>query len=313
MRISVFPKGDLDAIMVHRTKTAAEWIREMSTLPIEGVELYAPMLEVPGVLDEVKAALAETGLAAPMLCASPDFAHPDAAVRAAEIERHARTMRVTREIGGAGASCRVLSGQRHPGVLEAQGMAWVVEAFNTLLPLARELDIVLGFENHYKDGYWEFPEFAQSREVYLAILEQIDDRVHFGVQFDPSNATVAGVDAVEFLTEVIDRVVTMQASDRSLLPGATLEDLKAADGAKGYASVLQHGAIGDGIHDYPGIFTTLVEHGYDGWISIEDGVHGFDEMARSVDFLVEARSRYFGGSTAVRVAAHEAAKAGEDN
>jgi len=28
-------------------------------------------------------------------------------------------------------------------------------------PVARENDIVLGMENHYKDGYWKYPEFAR--------------------------------------------------------------------------------------------------------------------------------------------------------
>ena len=31
--------------------------------------------------------------------------------------------------------------------------------------LAREHDIILGLENHYKDGYWEYPEFAQISDL----------------------------------------------------------------------------------------------------------------------------------------------------
>jgi NADPH:quinone reductase-like Zn-dependent oxidoreductase len=108
------------------------------------------------------------------------------------------------------------------GVSTEQGLEWAAESTRALWPIARELDIVLALENHYKDGYWSYPEFAQKREVFLALLSQIDDRVHFGVQSDPSNATVAGDDPVDFLKTVIDRVVTMQASDRTLAPGATL-------------------------------------------------------------------------------------------
>src|SRR2546429_1243331 len=34
--------------------------------------------------------------------------------------------------------------------------------------------IVLNMENHYKDGYWLYPEFAQDTEIFLEIIGQID-------------------------------------------------------------------------------------------------------------------------------------------
>ncbi|WP_051299532.1 sugar phosphate isomerase/epimerase family protein [Arthrobacter castelli] len=312
MKISVFPKGELDAIVVERSLSVPAWIRSMSVLPIEGVELYSGMFDAGAPdLAPVQDVLAETGLEMPMFCASPDFTHPSADVRSSEFERQVSMMRIARDLGGPGVSCRVLSGQRHPEVTTGEGLDWAAENINALLPLARELDIVLGLENHYKDGYWSYPEFAQKREVFLALLNRIEDRKHFGVQFDPSNATVAGDDPVDFLQTVIDRVVTMQASDRTLAPGASLEDLKAADGAEGYSNLLRHGAVGEGLNDYPAIFGILDDAGYDGWISIEDGVNGFEEMARSVDFLVEAREQFFSSSRAMRVRAHDRAPAAE--
>lgn len=141
-----------------------------------------------------------------------------------------------------------------------------------------------------------------------SLIDAIDDRVSFGVQFDPSNAIVAGEDSARFLERVINRVVSMQASDRYLAPGATLDSLKQADGTIGYSPNLLHGVIGQGLNDYDEIFRILTRAGYDGWISIEDGVNGMDELRRSADFLIEARDRWFGGSTEVRVAAHEAAR-----
>jgi sugar phosphate isomerase/epimerase len=253
-------------------------------------------------------ALAAADLALPMMCCSPDFTHPDADERARALDDQARIMRITRELGGPGASARVLSGQRHPGVGDEQGLEWAAESIRSLLPLARELDITLAIENHYKDGFWAYPEFVQKPELFRELLSRVDDRVHFGVQFDPSNAITAGVDSAEFLESVVDRVVTMQASDRSLASGATLESLRQSDGTIGYSPDLQHGVIGEGLNDYPRIFGILVDAGYDGWISVEDGVNGMDEMRASVDFLRDARDRYFGGSTDVTVASHERAR-----
>ena len=40
----------------------------------------------------------------------------------------------------------------------------------------------------------------------------------------------------------------------------------------------------------------LHEVGFDGWISIEDGMNGLDEIARSAEFLNRKRGEYFGKS-----------------
>jgi sugar phosphate isomerase/epimerase len=311
MRISVFPKGDLDAIVVHHTMTVFDWIAHARQLKIEGLELYSRMFDDTSrsFVDRVGDALAAADFEMPMFCASPDFTHPDPDERKRQVDLEAEMIGIASALGGPGASCRVLSGQRHPQVGVEEGLDYASEAITSLLPLARELDVTLAIENHYKDGFWEYPEFAQRSEVFLALLDRIDDRVNFGVQYDPSNAVVAGDDSGDFLDLVIDRVVTMQASDRSLTAGASLDDLRQSDGTLGYSPYLQHGVIGNGLNDYPRIFSTLVEHGYDGWISIEDGVNGMDEMKQSVDYLREARDKYFGGSTAVSVRTHEAARA----
>lgn len=311
MRISVFPKGDLDDLAVRRTMTVFDWIDKARALPADGLELYGGMLwqTDDDYLDAVGEALESAGFEMPMLCVSPDFTHPDADVRAREFDREVEMIRATARLGGRGASTRLLSGQRWPGVAREQGLEWVVDAYLRLIPIARELGITLAMENHYKDGTWRYPEFAQRSDVFLEIVAAIDDRATFGVQFDPSNAIVAGDDSADLLERIIDRVVTMQASDRSLAPGGSMDDLRQSDGTLGYSPLLQHGVIGRGLNDYPRIFRTLVGAGYDGWISIEDGVNGMGEMAESVEFLRAARDEYWGGSTAVRVRAHEDALA----
>ena len=52
-------------------------------------------------------------------------------------------------------------------------------------------------ENHYKDGTWQYPEFAQPEDIFLEILDRIDSP-RLGVQYDPSNALVGGFDPVAF-------------------------------------------------------------------------------------------------------------------
>lgn len=57
--------------------------------------------------------------------------------------------------------------------------------------------------------------------------------------------------------------------------------------------MIQHGVIGKGLNDYDTIFCILKEAGFDGWISIEDGMNGMEELAQSADFLQSKIHQYF--------------------
>jgi sugar phosphate isomerase/epimerase len=295
LRISAFPKCYIDKIAGERSMTVFEWIEMAKSLDADGLEMYDGFFTSldNAYLDKVGDAIHSAGFAMPMLCCSPDFTNPNADRRKSAADREAEMIRVTRRLGGPRAVCRVLSGQRYPDVSRQQGLEWVVAGIEKVLPVAREHDIVLGLENHYKDGFWKYPEFAQKKDVFLELLNAIPDRKNFGVQYDPSNAVVAGDDPVELLRAVADRVVSMHASDRYLAEGTTLDELKQADGTLGYSPNLRHGVTGKGLNDYNAIFRILAEHKYSGWVSIEDGVNGMEEMAESLAFLRRISAKYF--------------------
>ena len=103
------------------------------------------------------------------------------------------------------------------------------------------------------------------------------------MNYDPSNTILAGEDPLELLRRVKHRVVTMHASDRYLAEG-TIEDLRREEDVVGYAKRLRHGEIGKGMNDYDAIFTELAGVGFDGWISIEDGVDGIDQLGAACRF-----------------------------
>lgn len=193
-----------------------------------------------------------------------------------------------------GSYCRVLSGQRRPELSLDEGVDLAAACIQECLPFAEELGITLILENHYKDDFWEYPEFAQKMEVFCQLVNKID-HPDFGVNYDPSNTFLAGEDPLELLYRVSDRVVTMHASDRYLIAG-TIEDLRNEEnGAVGYAKRLRHGEIGKGLNDYDAIFKELKRVGFDGWISIEDGVDGMDQLERSVAFLRKKIKAYWPG------------------
>ena len=282
-KLSVFPKCYMDELCVTKSMTLFDWIELAATLGVDGVEMYPGFFESfePEYLRRVNEQLVKHELEAPMMCASPDFTKPDEQGRCAEVDRQKQIVDVTAKLGGK--FCRVLSGQRRPEVSRADGVRWTVESITALLEHAASRKIVLNMENHYKDGYWQYPEFAQDMDIFLEIINQIDSSC-FGVNYDPSNAIIAGQNPLEVLEAVKSRVVSMHASDRYLASG-TLEDLKKQDGAAGYAQNLKHGVIGRGLNNYDEIFSVLKAEGFDGWISIEDGVNGMDELRESVRFL----------------------------
>ena len=292
-RISVFPKFEFDEL-VSRKASFEKWIRDASELRGEGIEHYDGFFRslAPDDVDPIARLIEATGQQTSMMCFSPDFTHPDPDERRKQVERQKAAIDLTVRLGAR--HCRTLSGQRYPGLTRAEGIRRTLDGIRASLEYAERRDVVLCMENHYKDGTWRYPEFAQPEDIFLEIIEQIESP-HFGVQYDPSNAFVGGFDPIAFLEKVRRRVVTMHASDRYLAPGATLEDLKTADGSTGYASALKHGETGKGLNDYDAIFRMLAEVHFDGWISVEAGMEGLGEIARSVEFLKEKRSTYFDG------------------
>jgi len=270
--------------------TVEQWIdMAADQLDIDGLEFYWGFTpyEDTEALKSLRLRIADRGLTMPMMCYSPDFIQPDPAARAQQIEGQKRAIEATAALGGT--MCRVLSGQRRSDVSRPDGVKMAAESIAACLPHAGQHSVVLILENHYKDGYWQYPEFAQKSDVFLELLNAIPPSPWFGVNFDPSNMIIAGEDPIALLEAVKRRVVSMHASDR-FFEGGTLEDLRKQEAhpQQGYSSILKHGVIGRGLNDYDKIFSILKGVGFNGWISIEDGQDpeaGMEHLRLSAEFL----------------------------
>lgn len=291
-RLAAFPKAFMQALCKDGSMKLSEWIDLASALDIDGLEWYAGFLEMADQSRwlHYRKLVEERGKVIPMMCCSPDFTHPDAAFRNNEIVKQKRWIDMTEALGGS--YCRVLSGQRRPVLSIAEGVCLAAECIEQCLPYAEKRGITLILENHYKDDFWEYPEFAQKMDVFCMLVDRIRHS-NFGVNYDPSNTYLAGEDPLELLRRVSDRVVTMHASDRYLKEG-TLEDLRLEEGGStGYAKRLGHGEIGKGLNNYDAIFSELKHKGFNGWISIEDGVDGMEQLERSVAFVRKKMKQYW--------------------
>jgi sugar phosphate isomerase/epimerase len=283
-KLAAFPKAFMRALCKDGTMTLREWVDLSAPLGLDGLEYYSGMLELadPANWSVARRTVEKRGMVIPMLCCSPDFSHPDADFRAQEIEKEKNWIRMAASLGAG--YCRVLSGQRRPELTRERGLDLVAQSIEACLPEAERCGVTLIIENHYKDDFWSYPEFAQKMDVFCELVARVK-HPRFGVNYDPSNAFLAGDDPLELLERVKHRVVTMHASDRYLAEG-TIEDLRRDEtGAEGYAKRLRHGTIGKGLNDYDAIFGTLKAVGFDGWVSIEDGVDGMEQLAESVQFV----------------------------
>jgi sugar phosphate isomerase/epimerase len=291
-KLAAFPKAFMQALCKDGTLTVSEWIEMAVQLDIDGLEWYAGFIEMQDESNWIKfrQQVESHGKSIPMMCCSPDFTHPEESFRSKEIVKQKRWIDMTRTLGGS--YCRVLSGQKRPELSLDEGVSLAADCIKKCLPHAKANAVTLILENHYKDDFWEYPEFAQQMDVFCKLVDKIDEP-NFGVNYDPSNTFLAGEDPLELLYRVSSRVVTMHASDRFLKYG-TIEDLRKEEGgATGYAKRLSHGEIGKGLNDYDAIFTELSRVGFDGWISIEDGIEGMEQLERSVAFVRGKMAQYW--------------------
>jgi sugar phosphate isomerase/epimerase len=291
-KLAVFPKAFMTALCKDGSMSLTQWIEKACNLEVDGLEWYAGFIEMKEERNwkSFRRLVEDRGKTIPMFCCSPDFTHPDITFRQSQIKQQKKWIDMADALGAS--YCRVLTGQFRPGLSSNDGITFVVECINECLSYAAKKNVTLILENHYKDDFWQYPEFAQKMDIFCAVLDKVHDPF-FGINYDPSNAFLAGEDPVELLTRISQRVVTMHASDRYLQEG-TLEDLRNEErGIIGYANRLKHGEIGKGLNDYDKIFTELRSVGFNGWISIEDGIEGMAQLERSVSFLRKKIQEYW--------------------
>ncbi len=292
-RLAAFPKAFIRDLCTPQGMTLQAWVDLAAPLRLDGLEFYSGFWELAdrSRWAGLRRSVERAGMTIPMLCCSPDFSLPEGEARQREIAREQDWIRMAAELGAR--YCRVLSGQRRPELTRQQGLDLVVGCIEACLPVAESCGVTLSLENHYKDDFWSYPEFAQKMDVFCELVDRLH-HPYFGVNYDPSNAFLAGDDPLELLRRVKHRVVTMHASDRTLISG-TLEDLRREEGGvEGYVKRLRHGTIGRGLNDYDAIFRELRSVGFDSWISIEDGVEGMDQLVESARFLREKIAQHWG-------------------
>jgi hypothetical protein len=84
---------------------------------------------------------------------------------------------------------------RYPGLPRDEGIARTLEGIRRSLDYAERRDVVLCMENHYKDGTWRYPEFAQPEEIFSKSSGRLIPRI---LVFSTIRRTRSSVDSIRW-------------------------------------------------------------------------------------------------------------------
>ena len=156
--------------------------------------------------------------------------------------------------------------QAHPGLGIKEGTEYCVSCFEKVLGTAEKYNIGLCLENHAKPGAWPLVDFMFDEAAFLSVFHAAFD-LPIGINFDTANAVACGADACKLQETVIDRVWTVHLNDTSTIGKQT--------------SV----GLGEGLVDFDSVFSILRDHGFDGWVCIEEASgRGWQGVDKALDF-----------------------------
>jgi sugar phosphate isomerase/epimerase len=266
MKLSCLPVSFFQAIL-DREMTLAEWVAFAKEIGLDGTECSLAFVQPIGraTPGEMRRLCDDAGIAVSMVTCHPDFTHPDAGERARQVEDMRRNLEIAVELGAPLA--RVLSGQRHPGVSDDQGIGWIIEGLGELSSDAERLGVTLAIENHTKSFFWQHFDFVMRGELFARLIEALRG-TSVGVNFDTANPLVWGEETLPLFERVRDRLAIVHVADTA---------------QKGEFKFCR---IGQGIAPIGEVLRLARAQGFDGWVSIEEasrtGPDGFREAVRFV-------------------------------
>lgn len=249
MQLSCLPVSFFNEIVEGRM-SVADWASLGKSVGLDAIDIS--ILFIPNrTLEQarqIRKAVEQAGMYITMMTSYPDFTHPDAKQREAELEAAVHSVQLAAEVGAR--FLRVTAGQAHPETLLEDGYRWAIEGLNALADRTAHLGVQLVYENHAKPGVWQYTDFSQPPEIFLHILNRLDRRIQ--VNFDTGNATAFSPQPLALLETVLPRLGSIHASDTAQI------------------GRLDHVLVGTGKVDYAAIFRCLQNAGWDGWICIEE-------------------------------------------
>lgn len=263
LSVSLFPD------IINNKMTIKEYAQLCKVLGLDGFDLGMIQLKnhTPKYINSIKKDMDEVGINVTMITTYPDFTHPDPGQREREFEYLRHDIALASNLGAK--FLRITAGQAHPEMPIDRGIKIVVENFRKIAPVSEKFGVKLVYEDHSKPGAWDYMDFSNPPDIFLAIANQIRN-TSIGINFDTANILVAGENrTIEVLEEIIDMVETIHVAET-----ATLGKMDPV-------------LLGTGIVPIPKIFSTLKKHNWDKWLCIEEwGNQGIEGVKKAVEFTL---------------------------
>lgn len=269
MKLSCLPVSFFTEIIAGRMRLG-DWACLGAALGMDAIDLSILFLpdRSPQAVAAARAEIEAQGLGVAMVTSYPDFTHPNPERRRLELEAEVDVVETAARVGAR--MVRVTAGQAHPQVGREAGIEWAVEGLAALVERTRGSGVTLVYENHAKPGAWEYTDFSQPPDIFLEIARGTAE-AGLGINFDTGNAAAFSDAPLALLEQVLDRVVSVHASDT------------AVHGA------LEHVLLGTGIAPFPQFFARLRRAGWDGWICLEEASYQGEAGVRAaVNFIRNA-------------------------
>ncbi len=266
MKLSCLPVSFF-AEIISGAMSVGDWARMGAELGLDAIDLSILFVadQTAARVAAIREQIESAGMHIAMITSYPDFTHPDAHQRSKELDLEVEVIETARQLGAQ--MVRVTAGQAHPETSKEDGIHWAVDGLSCLTERVRDSGIQLVYENHAKPGAWEYADFSQPPEIFLDIVRQTSG-TSLGVNFDTGNAASFADDPVRLLESVMGRVVSLHASDSST------------------RGALNHCLLGTGITPFPALFACLKQHGWDGWICMEEASQlGKSGVERAASFV----------------------------
>jgi len=268
LSVSLFPD------IINNKMSIKDYALLCKNLGLDGFDLGMVQLKnhTPKYINSLRKDMDDAGIHIVMITTYPDFTHPDPVQREREFEYLRHDIALASNLGAR--FLRITPGQAHPDMPVEKGIDIVVENLHKIYPLADKFGVKLVLENHSKPGAWDYMDFGNPPDIFLAIAEKIRD-TSIGINFDTANVLVAGENrTLEVLEKVIDRVETIHVAET-----ATLGKMDPV-------------LLGTGIVPIPEVFKLLKKNNWDKWLCIEEwGNQGIDGVKKAVSYTREMWSK----------------------
>jgi sugar phosphate isomerase/epimerase len=266
MKLSCLPVSLYREIMSGEI-SIGEWAQMGSEFGLDAIDISILFLMDRNVstAKSIRRQVESAGMQIAMLTTYSEFTNPDPERRKIEQRLAEQTIELSSEMGAQ--MIRITAGQNYPGIDRSLGIGWILDGVHFLARKADKMGVTLVFENHAKPRVWEYPDFSQSPEIFLEIVAGTLD-INLGINFDTANATVYSNNPLDLLDKIIDRVLSLHASDTSK------------------CEKLEHTLIGTGLTPFEKIFDRLIKEEWDGWICIEEGsLNGKSGIEAAVKYI----------------------------